>query len=314
MKKFIKLKLRENLEIVDESNIITIDKISPNANEITRNLVYPVIKDLFRGINKLKRGDYDKLTDTEKNIVFSFFPKIFDEKTKKFDNNFNLGGDYILPGKFNQIYDVKTLRGEDKKVSLGFYFDNKSEDVAFHISDDGEDDIVINAAKLSINNINQLESTIRHELIHSADPKVTDTDLRSKVDRKIKDKDEDSIKTVDYHNLAYEFDSFSHEFVTTISKNIELIADENIKNDLIKDLWLIIVSVKNREPVRKLYRKYSQQAVVRLFSEDGLSSKNYRALRDNFNVFLVATSDWASKPTLFNRFISRLVRFVPYKN
>jgi hypothetical protein len=314
MKNFIKLKLRENLNIVDESNIITIDKISPNANEITRNLVYPVIKDLFRGINKLKRGDYDKLTNSEKNIVFSFFPKIFNKKTKKFDNNFEVESGYILPNKFNQIYDVKTLRGEDKKISLGFYYSNKSDDIAFHISDNGEDDIVINIAKLSINNLNQLESTIRHELIHSADPKVIDTDLRSKADRKLNDKEGADIKSSDYHKLAYEFESFSHEFVTTISKNVENIADEDIKNDLIKDLWAIIVSIKNLESTSRIYRKYSQHLVIRLFSEEGLASKNYRALRDNFLLFLGATNDWASKPTLFNRFISRLVRFVPYKN
>lgn len=301
MKDFIKAKLLEHLTVVDESNIVTIDKISPNADEITRTVIFPFVKSLYRGINKLKRGDIQGLTQDEKIVINKTFPKIIDRKTKEFNKGFEYIEGYIRPENFFKLYSVKTMDGKYKKVSVGFFYDENSNDIAYF--ETGNYGIAINVAKLNINNLNQLESTIRHELIHAADPKVTKKKIRKNIDD----------KEMDYDKLPYEFDAFSHEFITTIDKNLKMITDEELKNDLIVSLWYIVKNIKNGFSAKLMYREYYDDAVIRLFSENGVSSKNIRALRHNFYQFVSTAQSWATKPTLFDRFVNRLVRYVPYK-
>jgi hypothetical protein len=301
MKNFIKIKLNEALNVIDESNIITIEKISPNADEITKTMVYPVVNSLFRGINKLKRNEYDKLTTDEKTAILNVFPDIIDKKTKEFRKDYAQADSYLTPNEFTNIYNVKTLNNKNIKVSLGFCFDKKTSEIAYF--DSGNKTIVLNIANLSINNLNQLQSTIRHELVHSADPKVTNKKIRKNIDD----------KSDEYFKLPYEFDSFTHEFVTTISNNLKLIDDEELKDSIVKNLWLIISDIKNEWSPKLLYKEFKDNAVIRLFSENGLTSKNINALKTNFFQFLLAANKWSTKPTLFDKFVSRLVRYVPYK-
>ena len=113
--------------------------------------------------------------------------------------------------------------------------------------------------------------------------------------------------------MPYEFDSFSHEFITTIDKNLSQMQDGEDKDNLIKSLWFLVKNLKNGFSDNTLYKEYYDDAVIRLFSENGISSKNFRALRSNFFQFLNIVSSWATKPTLFDKFTNRLVRYVPYK-
>jgi hypothetical protein len=301
MKDFIKSKLEEILQSVGESNIVTLDKISPKADELTREYVFPVVRNLFKGINKIKAGKFDELSKEEKSTIKNIFPYIINRKTKEFNKDFEISHGYHRPKEFFKLYTVKTLDGKTRKVSVGFFYDPKTSDIAYYESINNG--IAINVAKLSINNLNQLESTIRHELIHSADPKVNKLRLKKKIDQKEKE----------YGKLPYEFDSFSHEFVTTIDKNISQLQDGEDKDNLIKSLWLLIKHLKNGFSAKVLYKEFYSDAVIRLFSENGVSSKNYRALRENFYQFLNISNSWATKPTLFDRFMNRLVRYVPYK-
>jgi len=300
MKDFIKSKLLEVLN-VDESNIITIDRVSPDADEITRTVVFPIVKSLYRGINKIKRGEHQSLTNDEKNTIKKIFPKIVDNKTKTFNKNFETVGAYVRPGDFYKIYKVKTLRGSNKRISVGFFYYKNANNIAYFETENNG--IAINVAKLSMNNLNQLESTIRHELIHAADPKV----VNKKIAKNFNDKE------IEYDKLPYEFDAFSHEFITTITKNLNLVTDEETKNDLIKSLWYIIQSLKNGFSANVLYKEYYSDGVIRLFTENGVSSKNFRGLRHNFYQFVATAQNWATKPTLFDKFMKRLVRYVPYK-
>jgi len=301
MKDFIKSKIQEYLSVVDESNIVTIDKISPDADEITRRLVFPVVKALYRGINKIKRGEYQTLTSDEKDAINKIFPKIVNRKTKEYRKDFDLSDGYTRPQNFFKIYRVKSLNGKNKRVSVGFFYDKKTKDIAYFESEN--DGIAINVAKLNINNLNQLESTIRHELIHAADPKVNKAKIRKNIDS----------KEIQYDKLPYEFDAFSHEFITTIDKNLKMLPEGETKNDLITSLWFIIQSLKNGFSANVLYKEYYNDAVIRLFSENGVTSKNFRALRHNFYQFVATAQSWATKPTLFDKFMKRLVRYVPYK-
>ena len=303
MKDFIKSKLTKALNLVDESNIVTIDKVSPNADEITQTVVYPIVKNLYRGINKLKKGEYENLTKEEKAAIIKVFPSMINRKTKEFRKDYSLSDGYLRPLDFVKIYSVKTLDGKKKKVSVGFYYDKKTNDIAYF--EQGNNGIAINIAKVNINNLNQLQSTIRHELIHSADPKVVNKKLRKTIDTNKTDDD--------YHKLPYEFDSFTHEFVTTIDKNLNLIEDGETKDALLKNLWILINHLKNGFSANVLFNEFGDNAVIRLFSEGGVSSKNIRGLRHNFFQFLIAANKWATKPTLFQRFVKRLVRYAPYK-
>lgn len=303
MKDFIKSKLIEALNVVDESNIVTIEKVSPNADEITQSVVYPIVKNLYRGINKLKRGEYENLTKEEKAAIVKVFPSMINRKRKEYNKDFSLTDGYIRPLDFVKLYNVNTLDGKKRKVSVGFYYDKDTSEVAYF--EHGNNGIAINIAKVNINNLNQLQSTIRHELIHSADPKVVNKKLRKKIDTSKGDED--------YYKLPYEFDSFTHEFVTTISKNINLIEDGETKDALLKNLWILMGHLKNGFSANVLFNEFGDNALIRLFSEGGVTSKNIRGLRHNFFQFLTAANRWATKPTLFQRFEKRLVRYAPYK-
>lgn len=301
MKDFIKHKIQEYLNIVDESNIVTIDKISPDADEITRNIVLPVAKALYRGINKLKRGEYEFLTSDEKKAINKIFPKILNRKTKEFRKDFEVTDGYQRPEEFFKIYKIKTLDGKNKKISVGFYYNKNVNSIAYFETQ--YNGIAINVAKLDINNLNQLESTIRHELVHSADPKVVNPKIRKSLDA----------KEIEYAKQADEFDAFSHEFITTIDKNLKMIPEGETKDNLLISLWFIVTSLKNGFSEDVLFKEYYNDGIIRLFSENGVTSKNIRALRQNYFQFLSIAEIWAKKPTLFDKFMNRLVRYAPYK-
>lgn len=301
MKDFIKNKLVEYLSVVDESNIVTIEKVSPNADEITRTVVFPVVKSLYKAINKLKRGELDNLTRDEKIVINKIFPEAINKKEKGFNKEFDYVEGYFRPENFFKLYSVKTLDGRYKKVSVGFFYDKNTNDIAYYETQ--HNGIAINIAKVNINNLNQLESTMRHELIHAADPKVIKKKIRKNIDS----------KEIEYDKLPYEFDSFTHEFITTIDKNLKLVEDGEIKDELITSLWFIVKSLKNGFSSKLLFREYYNDGIIRLFSENGVKSNNIKALRHNFYQFIATAENWATKPTLFDRFMKRLVRYVPYK-
>jgi len=299
MKEFIKLRLIEYVEKIEESNIIDIDKIAPNADDITEEKLYPILNDLFRGINKIKRNQFDKLSDSEKSIIFNTFPNIINKKTKEYNKAFKVTYDNsVINDNLIYIYNVKTLKGVDKKISVGLFYDN---DNLAYMKDSL---LLLNIKNIGINGLNNLKLTVRHELIHAADPKV---DNAKPI---VKDKNKRK-QYVRYTKLDYEFDSFSHELITVVKDNVNNIANEEKKLEIIKKLWEVIDSVKTKTKEELSY-EYASDSVIRLFTPDGLTSTNNTMLRSNFWQALNLLEAWKTKPTLYNMFYKRLTRFIPY--
>jgi hypothetical protein len=297
MKDLIKTILLEYRENIKESNIIDIDKISPNADDITDKILYPIVNDLFRGINKIKRNQFDKLSESEKSIIFDVFPNILDKKTKEFNKDFKITYDNsVINDKLIYLYNVKTLKGVDKKISVGLFYDNDS--IAYM----KDNLLLVNIKSIGVNDLNNLKLTIRHELIHAADPKLTNPNIIAK---------DKGNSYVNYAKLDYEFDSFSHELITVVKDNINNINDEKKKLAIIKKLWEVIDSSKTKTK-EELNYEYAHDSVIRLFTPNGVTSKNNTMLRSNFGEALTLLEAWKTKPTLYSTFYKRLARFIPY--
>jgi hypothetical protein len=301
MKDLIRTILFEYRNNIEESNIIDINKVSPNIDVITEKVLYPIINDLFRGINKIKRNQFDKLTDSEKSTILEIFPTIIDKKTKEFNKGFKITYDNaVINDKLIYLYNVKTLKGKDKKISIGLFYDD--DNLAYM----NDSILLLNTKNIGINGLTNLKSTVRHELIHAVDPKVNDAELYSRIESKYVNKSYQN-----YAKLAHEFDSFSHELITTIKDNLDMIDDGEKKIDIIKKLWLVIDSLKTKSK-EELNDEYSYDNVIRLFTPNGVTSKNNTILRKNFWQGLSLLEAWKTKPTLYNVFYKRLVRFIPY--
>ena len=87
--------------------------------------------------------------------------------------------------------------------------------------------------------------------------------------------------------------------------------DDEKKVDIIKNLWRVIDSLKTKTK-SDLYNEYGAESVIRLFTLNGVKSKNNTMLRENFWQSLNVLTAWSTKPTLYKIFYKRLARFVPY--
>jgi hypothetical protein len=307
MKQFIKDRLIESLKNILESSIIRIEKISPNADEITENLVYPYAKTLFTGINKIKRGLIENLTPQEKDYISSLFPNMLKIKTKEDFKTFsNIVHDPLIPHNLKNIYQLNRIDGKKNKVSIAFYYENEKTDEKTYAVVLNDTTIALNVASFGLLYLNELKKYIRHELVHLADPKYTDDELYSRIMNK------DVNNNTVYYKLLHEFDAWSHQMISTIEENFNEISEPEYKAYMQKNIWLLVNDLKNNE-YSTTYHNFKDNIVIRLFTTNGLKTKNVRVILKNFMIYLNAIDAWKTKPTLLKTFYKRLARVVPYK-
>lgn len=310
-KKLIQRLLRE--AFVDESNIVDIERLLPDVDRITNTKLIPIIKTLYNGIRKIKTNKFDTLTSEELENVKLIFKGIFNTRTKKFNDGYKLElTDTVGFGNLTNLYKLKTLKGDDTEVSVGFYYDEDSSATANFVPDWNW--IVVNIAAMNPLAMNELKSTIRHELVHAVDPKIINSDLYWKLNPEDGDKGGDDLQR--YHKKLHEFDAFTQEIINNIIKNLNKLDKydtEGIhRNAVISDIWNIVDSIPHND-VMDLYHNYGSRLVSRFFTENGLLLKSNKTLTTNFHNALKILKDWSTKPTMYKRFRQRLVRYVPYK-
>lgn len=309
-KELITKLLREGL--IDESNIVNIEKLLPNVDEITNKQVLPVVKILYTAIKKVKGGKYNELNGDEKGYLNTIFRGMVNTRTKE------LKSDYSIPSEdpttidnLTNVYNLKTLKGDETSVGVGFHYEPNNTSFASYMT--MYNWIIINMATVTPSSINELKSTIRHELVHAVDPKVLNPELYHKMNP---DVDTDSYNQQKYHKSLHEFDAFSHEMINVISKNFDKLkkydSDGQYKDSVCKQIWDIVDSIPTMG-YETLVSKYDGELVTRFFTENGITLKSNNTIFSNFQGALILLDSWATKPTLYRRFKQRLVKYVPYK-
>lgn len=306
MKDFIKQELNKELRLILESSIIKIENISPDADQVTEKLVYPYVKTLFSGINKIKRGLIKNLTPDESNKIRSLFPEMLkinkSEDLKKFESTVH---DPLIPNDLKNIYKLNRIDGKKITVSVAFYYEKEKTNEKTYAVVIDDTTIALNAASFGLLYLNELKKYIRHELVHLSDPKYTDSELYSR----ITDKGGDD--NVAYFKLLHEFDSWSHQIISTIEENFKEIDNPEDKMYFQRNIWALIDQLKN-EGYSEAYYDFKDNAVTRLFSTNGLNIKNQRVILKNFIIYLNVLDSWKTKPTLFKTFLKRMARVIPY--
>lgn len=304
-KELIKKLLRESL--VDESNIVDIDKLLPDVDKITNSKILPIVNILYKAIKKAKANRYSDLSTDEKVYLNAVFKGMVNIRSKEFKTDYSTPSeDPTTVDDLTNTYNLKTLTGEETSVGVGFNYDpNDNAVAAFHSEYNW---IVINMANIRPDSINEIKSTIRHELVHAVDPKVLNPELFYKKNNS------DVYDKQKYHKELYEFDAYSHEIINNIVKNLNKLKkyDEKYIDSAIKSIWDIVDSIpENGDDV--VYDKFQGQLVTRLFSENGITLRSNTTINSNFKSTLTILNSWATKPTMYKRFKQRLVRHVPYK-
>jgi hypothetical protein len=305
MKDFIKIELKHKLNTILESSIIRIENISPDADKITNTILLPYIKKLYSAINKVKKGDIDKLSSDEKGKIKGLFPKLNKRKSIN-DITIPFEGS-LMPSSLENIYKVKKINGDEIPVSVAFFYDK--DDKTWATVCGNYDTICLNINSFSLHYFNEVKGFIRHELIHIYDPKVTNQDVASKIDQKYSASTSDSRS---YHKLPHEFDSWSSQIIGIIEDNLKTIKDDGYRRYMEIKLWEVL-STLNNEDFFSAYNQFKDNPVIRLFTTAGLKTKNLNMVVKNFGNYLNAIDSWKTKPTMFKTFYKRLARVVPYK-
>lgn len=190
------------------------------------------------------------------------------------------------------VTDMKT--GEDRGVSLGLY--NDPED-----GSGGGVEVIDNALAVVVNmaNIQDLRSftdTVKHEIIHMMDPKLTDPQVYTGLEPRDADP---TINYPKYVKTPREFDAFSSVLISKIKENLDEKSD-NIQQDS-KAIIQLFSDLASQE-LRTVALNPKYRPLIKYFS-DKTDSNN--SLGEFVNELGMAKT-WADKPTLYKQFLKRL--------
>lgn len=233
--------------------------------------------DLLKQVDKISNYMYNLYKDEIKDDYFWFNMNKNKRKYK------DIGGTEVL----DNCFDVTGPNGESKKISVTIH--NPSHGLSYYPAGSYEEEdntITIRIDKL--NNINSIKEILIHELIHATDPKIT-----KKISKIVNNDVSKYIKS------EHEFDAFSNQIVTTIEDFLESAQDKEKYISLLKSYFSTIPDYS---------RRYNSKEFISIDTID----KKYKELKtifgDNFERLFDIMIEWATKPTLYKRFLQRVSR------
>ena len=237
------------------------------------------------GIVKVPQEVLSKIKD-----VYDYISKNLENlKSKSEGKNWD---DPYIDSKFKNYFQFKDLKGQDLKVTIGLY--NNPEDAGAGRMDTTKDILLINLPFFT--DFEEFEDLIEHELVHAMDPKVRDVKIFGKMYAK---KGAEPGEFEKYAKSPWEFDAFTTPLVNKLVLNLK--KAPSLRNTLIQLLSDIrsksINDIINDE-------KYGQLSY--LFSKREWTEENYPRIFQEYTFELQKMKTWATKPTLYKRFTSRL--------
>jgi len=237
------------------------------------------------GIVKVPQEVLSKIKD-----VYDYISKNLENlKSKSEGKNWD---DPYIDSKFKNYFQFKDLKGQDLKVSIGLY--NNPEDAGAGRMDTTKDILLVNLPFFT--DFEEFEDLVEHELVHAMDPKVRDVKIFGKMYAK---KGAEPGEFEKYAKSPWEFDAFTTPLVNKLVLNLK--KAPSLRNTLIQLLSDIrsksINDIINDE-------KYGQLSY--LFSKREWTEENYPRIFQEYTFELQKMKTWATKPTLYKRFTSRL--------
>ena len=128
-----------------------------------------ILKEIYidEGIVKVPQEILNKSKE-----AFNYIKSNLEDLRKKSPKNYDQP---YIDSKFKDYFKFRDLKNQDLIVSIGFY--NDPEDVGAGRMDTYRDILLINLAYFNIDDLEEFEDTIEHELVHAMDPKVRDKKL-----------------------------------------------------------------------------------------------------------------------------------------
>lgn len=205
-----------------------------------------------------------------------------------------------IPIRLKNFFKLKDLKGNDIMVSIGFY--NNPDDIAAARMDSINNILLINLVKLKLDDLEDFEEVIEHELVHSMDPKHRNKQLFTRLYRKSGAKpDEDLDK---YYKSPWEFDAYTAPLIRTIRYNLNKVENEDEYKEKIFNL---LYDIKTKS-VEEIINNEKYELLSLFFSKKEWDAENYDAIMRLFVHELNKIKIWSKRPTLYKRFLKRLAQ------
>ena len=269
-----------------------------------------ILKEIYidEGIVKVPQEILNKSKE-----AFNYIKSNLEDLRKKSPKNYDQP---YIDSKFKDYFKFRDLKNQDLIVSIGFY--NDPEDVGAGRMDTYRDILLINLAYFNIDDLEEFEDTIEHELVHAIDPKVRDKKLfgvlyarkgaepsGSKFNRSLDKSNPGTVKSEfeknyeKYLKSPWEFDSFTAPLVNKLSTNIK-------RSPEYRDVLLKLLSDVKTQDINSLIDKDEYEKMPWFFSKKEWTSENYPSIKQEYLSELYKIKTWSTKPTLYKRFLSRL--------
>jgi hypothetical protein len=215
------------------------------------------------------------------------------------------GKPYVDP-KFKNAIKLKDLRGNDVSVSIGVY-DNKS-DRSEALMDPNGNILSINLAHLS--DYSTFEDHIEHELVHAMDPKVSDPRVlygdekgRGGIAKKGADPVDDGDMYTKYIKSPWEFDAFTAPLINKVSAGLNKMGDQKKTYQQLLTKLFSDIRTKSLDDILQI-EAYIPLAWI--FTKRDWTEENWGAAWNDYATELSKMQRWATKPTLYKRFLKRV--------
>jgi hypothetical protein len=248
--------------------------------------------------------DVKKKIDYYAKFIFDSIHRLSPETLKELMEEFKKGYSFFID---EEAFIIKDFNGKEKKIGLLLCGEQKNKNfTGFYRHDENNIYIVYNP------NITEddIKVMLNHELIHAMDPKGEKLTTAS-MEKAHKDE-------LAYYKSLHEFDAYSRNIIDMIEKNInkkdvsarfkiytskqfiKFLSELNVMGDFFKG------DIKKR--IDEFYKKHDMLCEK---YEDDLSWLFDK--KDVFEHYVLIMMAWATKPTLFKRFMQRVAHVLQTK-
>jgi len=206
----------------------------------------------------------------------------------------------LIPSKFDKVFKFKDLAGKDLEVSVGLY--NDEDDSGGGRMDTVNDIMLINLAFLG--DEDAFLELGEHELVHAMDPKVRDQKLFGVQYAK---KGADPNKNLEkYTKSPWEFDAFTAPLLNKLKKGL----DRSGNKEFFKTSMMKLLSAIPKKSVEDIMQDDELLRNAWFFSTKEWTQENWPGVSRSFYTDIQNMKMWASKPTLYKRFLQRYATVV----
>jgi hypothetical protein len=204
----------------------------------------------------------------------------------------------IIP-RYNKYFKFNDLSGKEIQVSIGYY--NNPTDLGAGRMNTIDDIMLINLAFFG--DKEDFLELGEHELVHAMDPKLRDIELMG---REYAKKGAEPDQMDKYLKSPWEFDAFTSYLINKLKRSRSRIDDKDYFDKNIKQL---LSALKNKS-VEEIINDDELLRNAWFFSNKEWKEENWSNVLYEFQKEMERMKAWASKPTLYKKFLQRYANVV----